>query len=211
MVEKIDILIVDDHAIVRGGLKMFLDSVEDLHLVGEASNAQNGIRMSHELNPNVVLMDLIMPGMDGVEAIKIILTDNPRIRVIALTSFKEDELVFAALKAGAVSYLPKDVTYDELCQAIRDAYYGKVTVSPEVAQALMRMADRQPVQQYHLSTRELDVLRLVVQGQSNPQIAVALNLGESTIKFHVSNHLSKLGVTSRTEAAALAVHHKLVD
>lgn len=212
MSEKIKVVIADDHAMVRGGLKMFLDSIEDLELVGQASNGREAIQVCHEINPDVVLMDLIMPETDGVEAIKSILAANSNIRIIALTSYKEDELVYAALKAGALNYLLKDVSPDDLAQAIRDAYHGKGTINAEVTQALMRIAEKSlPSQQFPLNKRELEVLRLIVQGRSNSQIANELHLGTSTIKFHVSNILLKIGVASRTEAAAFAVQHKLVD
>jgi NarL family two-component system response regulator LiaR len=210
MPDKIRVVIVDDHAMVRGGLEMFIGSVPDLELVGQASNGQEAIRVCGDSHPNVVLMDLIMPIMNGVEAIEAIRAANPEIRVIALTSFKDDDLVYGALKAGAVNYLPKDVNYDELAQAIRDAQSGRSAINPEVTQALLRMADKPGARQFQLTERELEVLGLIARGLTNSQIAAELHLSGSTVKFHVSNVLSRLGAASRSEAAALAVQHKLV-
>ncbi len=210
-VETIRVLIADDHTMVRTGLATFLGAYQGMQLVGQAANGQEAVNLCAALQPDVVLMDLVMPEMNGVEATEHILRSNPDIRVIALTSFKDDEMVYAALKAGAVNYLLKDVSTEELAQAIQDAYAGKATVTSEVAQALLRMAEKPTLRRYQLSERELDVLRLMVRGMSNHLIAKELFLGQSTVKFHVSNILSKLGVSTRTEAVALAVQHKLID
>ena len=211
MSEIIHVLITDNHTMVRNGLMMFLKSYPDIELVGEAANGSEAITMCDALHPDVVLMDLVMPEMDGVAATSAIVRAHPEIRVIALTSFSEDQLIYAALKAGIVGYLLKDCTADELVKAIRDAHAGKTSITPDIMQAVLRVADNPATRQYHLSERERDVLRLVVRGFSNRQIAANLTLSESTIKFHVSNILSKLGIATRAEAVALAIQHKLVE
>ncbi|MBA3871125.1 MAG: response regulator transcription factor [Chloroflexota bacterium] len=211
MSEIIRVLIADNHTMVRNGLMMFLKSYPDIELVGEAANGHEAVTLCGSLQPDVVLMDLVMPEMDGVAATRAIVQAYPKIRVIALTSFNEDQLIYAALKAGIVAYLLKDCTADELVNTIRDAYAGKTTITPEIMQAVLRVADNPATRQYHLSERERDVLRLVVRGFSNRQIAANLTLSESTIKFHVSNILSKLGIATRAEAVALAIQHKLVE
>ena len=211
MSEIIRVLITDNHTMVRNGLMMFLKSYPDIELVGEAANGNEAVAMCDTLLPDVVLMDLVMPEMDGVAATSAILQAHPNIRVIALTSFNEDQLIYAALKAGIVGYLLKDCTADELVNAIRNAHAGKTTITPDIMQAVLRVADNPVTRQYHLSERERDVLRLVVRGFSNRQIAANLTLSESTIKFHVSNILSKLGIATRAEAVALAIQHKLVE
>jgi len=169
------------------------------------------VELGKSLHPDVVLMDLLMPEMDGVTATAALHRSNPEIQVIALTSFKEDELIYTAIKAGIVGYLMKDCTADELVSAIRDAHKGKTTITPDVMQAALRVAEHSSGRQYHLSERERDVLRLVVRGFSNRQIAHNLTVSESTVKFHVSNLLSKLGVATRSEAVALAIQNKLVE
>ena len=211
MSEKIRVLITDNHTMVRNGLKMFLKSYPNIELVGEASNGKEAIVMCDTLHPDVVLMDLLMPEMDGVTATSAIVQSHPEIRVIALTSFNEDQLIYAALKAGIVAYLLKDCTSDELVNTIRNVHAGNMTINPEIMQAVLRVADNPATRQYHLSEREREVLRLVVRGFSNRQIAANLILSESTIKFHVSNILSKLGIATRSEAVALAIQHKLVE
>jgi NarL family two-component system response regulator LiaR len=211
MSEMIRVLVADNHTMVRNGLMMFLRSYPDIELVGEASNGHEALTLCVTLQPDVVLMDLLMPEMDGVTATSQIVQAHPDIRVIALTSFNEDQLIYAALKAGIVAYLLKDCTADELVTAIRNAHAGKTTISSEVMQAVLRVADNPATREYHLSERERDVLRLVVRGFSNRQIAANLTLSESTIKFHVSNILSKLGIATRAEAVALAIQHKLVE
>ncbi len=204
------IAIVDDHAMVRSGLAAFLSVADDLELVGEAENGQQALRLCAEERPDVVLMDLVMPGMDGVQATRAIRERFPDIRVIALTSFPEDRLVQDVLEAGALSYLLKNVGADELARAIRAAHEGRSTLAPEAAQVLIHRATHQSPG-HDLSPREREVLALMVQGLSNPDIADRLVVGRSTIKFHVSSILGKLGVQSRTEAVAMAVQHRLVS
>jgi NarL family two-component system response regulator LiaR len=211
MTETIRVLITDDHKVVRDGLMMFLDTCSDIEVVGQAANGSEAIEACIALQPDVVLMDLIMPDLDGTAATRAILQASPRIRVIALTSFKEDERIYAAVKAGIVGYLLKDCTPDELADAIRDVYAGKSTIPPEYMQAALRVAENKNSRQFQLSEREQDVLVLIVRGLSNRQIAQNLTLGESTIKFHVSNILSKLGVATRAEAVAIAIQHNLVE
>ena len=211
MPETIRVLIADDHTMVRNGLMMILSSYPDIELVGQAANGQEAVELGQSLRPDVILMDLLMPEMDGVTAAAALQRTNPEIHVIALTSFKEDELIYAALKAGIVGYLMKDCTADELVNAIRDARNGKTAISSDVMQAALRVAEHASEPQYRLSERERDVLRLIVRGFSNRQIAHNLTVSESTVKFHVSNVLSKLGAATRSEAVARAMQHKLVD
>ncbi|MCL5107593.1 MAG: response regulator transcription factor [Chloroflexi bacterium] len=202
-------MLVDDHAVVRSGLGAFLLAFDDLELVGEASGGAEAVRKCPELKPDVVLMDLVMPEMDGAAATRAIRQVCPRVQVIALTSFKEDDLVQGALKAGAIGYLLKNVTADQLADAIRAAKAGRPTLAPEAAQALIHTATR-PAIGHDLTDREREVLALMVEGLNNPDIADKLIVSRSTVKFHVSSILSKLGVASRTEAVALAVQNKLV-
>ncbi len=209
--ESIRVLLVDDHRVVRSGLSAFLMAFEDLELVGEADSGETAILICNKVKPDVVLMDLVMPGMDGAEATQAIRENCPDIQVIALTSFKEEELVQRALKAGAIGYLLKNVTADELAEAIRAAKAGQPTLAPEAAQVLIQATRKPPEPKFDLTPRELEVLTLMVEGLSNPEIAKRLVISRSTAKFHVSGILSKLGVSSRTEAVALAVQHNLVD
>jgi two-component system, NarL family, response regulator LiaR len=206
----IRVLLVDDHMVVRSGLSTVLSVYDDLKLVGEAGNGEEAIRLCERLQPDVVLMDLLMPKMDGVTAIKAIKTRWPQIQIIALTSFKEKEYVEGALKAGANGYLLKDVSAEELINAVRRAVAGQPSLSPEAAQVLIRNVS-EPSQPYlEMTSREKEILALMVEGLSNNEIAERLFVSQSTVKFHVSNILSKLGVTGRTEAVALAVKHHLV-
>lgn len=206
----IRVLLVDDHAVVRSGLGAVLLSYDDMNLVGEADNGQEAIRLCEKLQPDVVLMDLTMPVMDGVSATMAIKKQWPRINIIALTSFKEKEMVESALKAGAMSYLLKNISANELVTAIRGAVAGQSRLSPEAAQVLIQDIKEPPAQTYDLTDREKEILSLMVEGLSNTAIAERLVVSQSTIKFHVSNVLSKLGVTSRTEAVALAFKLHLV-
>jgi len=208
--KRIRVLLVDDHAVVRSGLGAFLLAFDDLELVGEASGGEEAVRLCPQVRPDVVLMDLVMPGMDGAAATRAIRQRCPHIQVIALTSFKEKELVQGALEAGAIGYLIKNVSADELADAIRAAYAGKPTLAPEAAQALIRAATEPPAPGYDLTNREREVLELMVEGLNNVGIAERLVVSRSTVKFHVSSILSKLGVASRTEAVALALQHDLV-
>ena len=206
----IRVLLVDDHMVVRSGLSTVLSVYGDLRLVGEAGDGEEAIKLCERLLPNVVLMDLLMPKMDGVTAIKEIKTRWPQIQIIALPSFKEKEYVEGALKAGANGYLLKDVSVEELINAVRRAVAGQPSLSPEAAQVLIRNVS-EPSQPYlEMTSREKEILVLMVEGLSNNEIAERLFVSQSTVKFHVSNILSKLGVTGRTEAVALAVKHHLV-
>ena len=207
---SIRILIVDDHAVVRQGLKMFLALDEELEVVGEAANGEEAIRRAHELAPDVVLMDLLMPHMDGIAATGIIRRELPDVEVIALTSVLEDRAVSGAVRAGAIGYLLTDTQADELCRAIRAAAAGQVQLSPQAALRLMREV-QVPQSPERLTSRETEVLRLLARGLSNKEIGAALVIGEKTVKTHVSSILSKLGVPSRTQAALYAVRIGLVS
>jgi len=208
---SIRVLIVDDHLMVRRGLTTFLKVYEDLSLAGEAENGKEAVQLCSQLQPDVVLMDMVMPEMDGAAATRLIRKQNPKIQVLALTSFKEEKLVQDALQAGAIGYLLKDVSADELAQAIRKAYAGRATLSPEAAEALVHVTNQTSISGPDLTKRECTVLSLMVEGLNNTQIAAKLTVSPSTIKTHVSNILSKLGVSSRAEAVALAVRSRLVD
>lgn len=207
---SIQVLLVDDHNVVRSGLATFLSAYEDLELVGEAKNGIEAVNFCHQQQPDVILMDLMMPIMDGVSATRAILADYPQIKIIAMTSFDEANLVNEVLGAGAMSYLLKNITADELVKAIRDAVSGRSTLSPEAAQVLIestRITKRPPGD---LTERELEVLRLVVQGHSNQQIANSMVITVATVKAHISSILAKLQVSSRAKAIAYAIKHKIV-
>jgi NarL family two-component system response regulator LiaR len=206
----IRVLLVDDHMVVRSGLSTVLSVYDDLKLVGEAGDGEEAIRLCERLQPDVVLMDLLMPKMDGVTAIKSIKTHWPKIQIIALTSFKEKEYVEGALKAGANGYLLKDVSAEELINAVRRAVAGQPSLSQEAAQVLIQNVNEPSLSHPNMTGRELEILTLMVEGLSNNEIAERLIVSQSTVKFHVSNILSKLGVTGRTEAVALALKHHLV-
>jgi len=209
--QTIRVVLVDDHNVVRSGLATFLRAFDDLELVGEAKNGYEAVKLCREKQPDVVLMDLMMPEMDGIAATQAILADYPEIKIIAMTSFEEEELVQGVLAAGAISYLIKNVTSDELAKAIRDAVSGKPTLSPEAARVLIQATrpTKQPL--FDLTEREQEVLNLVVQGQSNQQIADTLVISVATVKAHISSILSKLQVSSRAEAIAYAIKNKLVS
>jgi NarL family two-component system response regulator LiaR len=209
--KPIRVLLVDDHAVVRSGLGAFLLAYDDLELVGDSGSGEEALLKCEQLKPDVILMDLMMPGMDGAEATAAIRERYPDIQVIALTSFKEEDLVQRAMKAGAIGYLLKNVSADELADAIRSAKAGKPTLAPEAAQALIHAATKPQKLGFDLTPRELDVLSLMVEGLSNPDIAERLVVSRSTVKFHVSSILSKLGAASRTEAVALALQNKLIE
>ncbi|MHB8134503.1 MAG: response regulator [Anaerolineaceae bacterium] len=206
----IRVMLVDDHAVVRSGLGAFLYVFDDLELVAEAKDGKEALMLCETIMPDVILMDLVMPVMDGAAATKAIRERWPQIQVVALTSFKEEELVQGALQAGAIGYLLKNISADELANAIRAAYEGKPTLAPEAAQALIHAAVRPEKPDYGLTNREEEVLLLMTDGLSNVDIAERLVVSRSTVKFHVSSILSKLGVSSRTEAVAMALQQKLV-
>lgn len=208
--EKIKILIVDDHSVVRSGLGAFLQIFDDFELVGEASNGREAVNQCSLKRPDVVLMDLVMPEMDGAQATQAIREKYPDIQVIVLTSFKEDNLVENALQAGAIGYLLKDISADELAGAIRSAHAGRPTLAPEATQVLIKASGRRQARDSELTQREKEVLKMMTDGLSNPEIAQKMIVSRSTVKFHVSSILSKLEATSRTEAVAIALQKKLV-
>ena len=204
------VMLVDDHTVVRSGLGAVLMAYDDMELVGEASDGEEAVRVCERTRPDVILMDLLMPKMDGVAATQAILKACPQMKIIALTSFKEKEYVEGALKAGATGYLLKNVSAEELVSAIRKAASGQPSLSPEAAQVLIKKMNEPAEPAYDLTERERDILKLMVEGLSNADIAERLIVSQSTVKFHVSNVLSKLGATSRTEAVAIAMKHNLV-
>ena len=209
--KRIRVMLVDDHAVVRSGLGAFMLGYDDLELVGEASSGERAVALCQQTQTDVVLMDLMMPGMDGVAATRLIREKCPDTRVIALTSFKEKEMVEGALQAGAIGYLLKDVSADDLANAIRSAAAGKPTLAPEAQQVLIE-GTRNPAEAvgFDLTEREHEVLALMAQGINNNQIADRLVLSVSTVKFHVSSILSKLRAASRTEAVSVALKNRLV-
>jgi len=209
MNDKIRVMLVDDHAVVRSGLSAFLSVNPDLELVGEAENGQQAVARAGLLQPDVILMDLMMPVMDGIAATQAIKRQHPAIQIVALTSFQEDELVQNALRAGAIGYLMKNVTARELAAAIRSATAGKMTLSSEAAQALVR-ANQQAQEPESLTEREREVLKLMVEGLNNAEIAERLVVSLSTVKYHISNILGKLGVDNRVSAVTLAIQRRLV-
>ena len=207
----IRVMIVDDHSMVRTGLAAFIQVTPDLELAGEARDGKRALEHCEALQPDVVLMDLVMPVMDGVEATRAVRQRWPHIQVIALTSYREQDLVQEAIRAGAISYLLKDVSLSELAEAIRAAHAGRSTLAPEAAQALIQATRQGPEPGHDLSPREHEVLTLMVEGLNNPQIGERLDIGVTTVRSHVSKVLSKLGVSNRAEAIALALRSKLVN
>jgi DNA-binding NarL/FixJ family response regulator len=212
---RIRVLLVDDHAVVRMGLKSFFDLLDDIEVVGEASDGSEGVAMARRLKPDVVLMDLLMPNMDGVTAIGRIKAELPETEIVTMTSFIEEEKVTAALEAGASGYVLKDAEADEVADAVRAAYAGEVHLDPQVARLLaQRMRQKKSPDDdlvEPLTEREKDVLRLLGQGLSNKEIGAALFITERTARTYVSNILGKLGLASRTQAALYAVEHKLAE
>jgi NarL family two-component system response regulator LiaR len=207
---SIRVLIADDHSVVRQGLRMFLELDSELEIVGEAKNGVEALNLAREHEPDVVLMDLLMPEMDGVAATQAIRNELPNTEVVALTSVLEDRAIFEAIRAGAISYLLKDTEADKLCEAIRAAAAGQVRLSPEVAARLMREV-RAPESPETLTERETEVLRALARGLSNGEIAEELVISEATVKTHVSSILSKLNLPSRTRAALYALKIGLVS
>jgi len=208
--QPIRVLLVDDHAMVRKGLVAFLKNMPELELVGEACDGREAIEFCEQRQPDVILMDLVMPELGGVAATRTIHQRWPRVQVIALTSFQEKELVQDALQAGAIGYLLKNVSGEELAEAIRQAHGGRPTLAPEAVQALIQPPSEAESMAADLTRREQEVLALLVKGMSNPEIAERLVISRSTVKVHISSILSKLGVASRGEAISLAIQNKLV-
>jgi NarL family two-component system response regulator LiaR len=208
-IDHIRVMIVDDHAVVRSGLGAFFTVFPDLELIGEAENGDEALVRCGLLKPDVILMDLIMPNTDGVTATRLIKEKYPAVKIIALTSFQEDDLIQGALQAGAIGYLMKNITARELAAAIRSAHAGKMTLSPEAAQVLVQ--GKLQAQEYdELTEREREVLKLMVDGLNNAEIAERLVVSLSTVKYHISNILSKLGVENRVSAVTTAIQKKLV-
>lgn len=207
---KIKIVLVDDHIKIHRAISVAIEFWDDLELVGQASNGEEAIQLCADYQPDIVLMDVIMPGMDGIEATRAITQQFPQIKVLALSSFQDEDSVRAMMEAGAVGYLIKSSSIDDLAQTIRTAHGGTAVFSSEVTQVLLRSPSSGPRHDYGLTPRETEVLKLMVEGLNNRQIAEALVVSQSTAKFHVSSILSKLQVESRIEAVALAVEQNLV-
>lgn len=214
MSEPITIILVDDHNMVRMGLKAYFGALPDIQVVGEASSGEEAVRMASQLAPDVVLMDLLMPGMDGVEATHQVKKASPRTQVIVLTSYHEDEHIFPAIRAGALSYVLKDIDPDELAVAIRLAHAGEAVLNPRVAARMVKEihGDREEAVNpfSELTDRELEVLRQIAAGKSNHEIAEALVISEKTVKSHITNILNKLQLADRTQAAVYAWREGIV-
>lgn len=209
---KIRVLSVDDHEIMRGGIRYLLLAVEDVELVGEAQSGEEALNLCETLHPDVILMDMRMPGMDGIQTTQLIRQRYPEIQILVLTSFEEEEMIQQAMQAGAIGYLQKGISVDELADAIRSAYAGKPTLSPEAFHVLVQSSVSQPQKpDFDLTERELQVVEMLVHGLSNTEISNRLVITGATVKYHISNILKKLGAANRTEAAALAVQHDLVS
>ena len=206
----IRVLVVDDHQVVRSGLRFSLLAFDDIELVGEAETGVEALRLCEQVHPDVVLMDIFMPELDGVSATRAIRERWPEIRVVALTSFQDGEVVQSALQAGAIGYLLKDALIDELAKAIRLAHAGQSTLAPAAVQALADTVAQADARDYELTERQREVLALLVEGLTNAEIADRLVVSLSTVRFHVSTILSKLGASNRAEAAAIAVKHGLI-
>ncbi|GIV75943.1 response regulator transcription factor [Litorilinea aerophila] len=208
----IRVLIVDDHTIVRKGTRALFVHIPDIEVVGEAANGLEAIDQVEALNPDVVLLDLVMPGMDGIEAIRHILAIRPNVRILALTSFASDDKVFPAIKAGALGYLLKDANTDELIEAVRQVFRGEPSLHPVIARKMLKELSKPPGEkEVPLTDREVDVLKLVAKGMSNEAIAQELAIAEVTVRTHVSNILSKLRVSNRVQATLYALHEGLVS
>lgn len=214
--EKINVLVVDDHRVVRQGLRTFLELQDDMVVIGEAEDGQAAVEMVRQLHPHIVLMDLVMPRLDGITATRQVKSLDANVKVIALTSFAEDDKVFPAIQAGASSYLLKDVSPENLVEAIRAVYRGEARLHPDIARKLMEQVAHQPLlsrepQPDNLTERERDVIQLVARGCSNQEIANELVISEKTVKTHVSNILSKLHLEDRTQLAIYAIKKGLVE
>jgi NarL family two-component system response regulator LiaR len=210
--KRIRILIVDDHQVVRQGFAVFLKAFEEFELIGEAVDGEDALRQCARLVPDVILMDMIMPKMDGPTAIKEIRKSFPRVQIIGLTSFSDNkELVQRAMEAGAIGYLFKDVSIDELATAIRAAHKGDPTLAPEAMRMLISAKTTPEPRKFNLTEREMDVLDLLAEGLNNPEIGERLFLSRSTVKFHVSSILGKLGASTRTEAVSIALQNKIIN
>ena len=208
--KNIEVIIVDDHPMVRHGIKTMLLTFDDISVIGEAGNGLETLVLCKEIQPDVILMDIVMPGMNGVETTRTVLELYPQVKIIVLTSFPDQDLVQETLEAGAIGYLLKDAPIDSLGDAIRSAYAGHSTLAPEATQALIQAMTRPPELGHDLSAREREVLALVVKGLTNDEIADLLVISANTVRKHVSACLSKLGATNRAQVAALAVRHHLV-
>lgn len=211
MTEKIHLLLVDDHKIVRNGLKIFISLYDDIELVGEAKNGKQALDLCAETKPDVILMDLMMPVMDGATATQKIRQQYPDTQIVVLTSFEAEELVQQAMEAGAIGYLYKDVEEEELVNAIRAAKQGKSVLAPEALQVLVKQAATPPSAIEPLTEREREILTLMARGLTNPQIAEELVISESTVRFHSHNIFGKLQVERRTEAVVVAMQNNLID
>jgi NarL family two-component system response regulator LiaR len=214
MTSPIRVLLVDDHALLRKGIRALLSTELDIEVVGEAGDGAEAVALADTLRPDVILMDLVMPEMDGIEATREVTARQPGVRVLVLTSFVADDKVFPAIKAGALGYILKDTSPDDLVRAIRQVYRGEPTLEPEIARkVLFELAQppKRPLTPDPLTGRELDVLRLLAQGKSNREIAEDLVLAEMTVRSHVSNILGKLHVASRTQAALYALKEGLAS
>lgn len=215
--EKIRVLLVDDHEIVRQGLRTFLELQDDFEIVGEGSNGVEAVALAAELQPDIILLDLVMPEMDGVEATRRILLANPDCKIVILSSFSDDDDALPAIRSGAMGYLLKDIPPDELADALRATYQGQTQLHPDIAQKLMQQIqnpedtmDNTSPQVQDLTGRELEVLKLIGRGLSNREIANELSISHKTVKTHVSNLLGKLHLSDRTQAAIFAVRRGLV-
>jgi len=212
--ETIRLLIADDHAIVRRGLRTLIMGEPDIELVGEAADGIEAVLKARALQPDVILLDMVMPRLDGLGAIQQIKAENPKAKIMVLTSFAEDDKLFPAIKAGALGYLLKDSSPEQLLQAIRDVYHGKSSLDPTVAIKLIRELNRPsnlPLSEDPLSEREIDVLKLVARGLTNQEIAETLIIGERTVGNHISSILSKLHLANRTQAALYALREGLAS
>ena len=214
MTEPITVLIVDDHEVVRNGIRGYLETLPEYEVVGEAESGEQAVDLVTQLVPDVILMDLLLTGMDGVEATRIVKNISPRTQIVVLTSYHDDSLIFPALKAGAISYILKDMKMNKLAEAITKAHNGEVILHPKVAsrvlQNIRKDSDKDSIIYTELTERELDVLKLIASGFSNSQIAEELVISENTVKGHVSNILSKLHLGDRTQAAVFAWQQGIV-